>query len=140
LIDPVAALDLAVLLRSPRSDVPVTDARLLQRQRKVEGKLGTVVRLDLADREREAPPDVGPKGERAPESQMSKEAEYPEAGAVVQRGVLICSLPANFDMLHIDLDRIAGLRLFEEPQLARAGWPLAPAGQGAAAPAGERPG
>ena len=77
----------------------------------------------------EALSDLVQEGEGTAESEMPHETEHPEAGAVVQRRVLIGPLPANLHVFHIDLDRIAGLRLFEEPQLPRAWCPLPPAGQ-----------
>src|SRR5205823_12964475 len=47
-IDPMATLNLAVLLRPARPDVPVPDPRLLDTQREGQGELGAVVILELA--------------------------------------------------------------------------------------------
>src|SRR5215467_7148777 len=49
-VDAVAALDLAVLLGSARLDVAMPDAGLLEREDEVQGELGAVVRLRLANR------------------------------------------------------------------------------------------
>jgi hypothetical protein len=45
-IDPVATLNLAVLLRPARPDVPVADPRLLDTQREGQGELGAVVKYE----------------------------------------------------------------------------------------------
>jgi hypothetical protein len=46
-VDPVAALHLAVLLGAARLDVPVPDAPALDREDEAERELGTAIGLDL---------------------------------------------------------------------------------------------
>src|SRR5262245_53053287 len=63
LIDPVATLDLAVLLGTPWLDVAVPDPQRLNGQREAEWKLVPVVALELADLEGKRPADLRQEGE-----------------------------------------------------------------------------
>ena len=120
-IDPVAPLNLAVLLRPARPDVPVPDPRLLDTQREGQGELGAVVILELADREWEGFPSRCETLETRHLILAAIEAEDPQAGAVVQSGVLEGLLPCDLHDLDIHLDGVTRVRLLEERELPRLG-------------------
>src|SRR5262245_50846202 len=74
-VDAVAALDLAVLLRSSRLGVAMRDPGLFERENKVQRELSVVVRLHLADRKGEALPHLLKDGETAPLNLLPGEPE-----------------------------------------------------------------
>jgi hypothetical protein len=119
LIDPVAAFDLAVLLGTPRLDVPVPDPQGLHGQRECEGELLPVVALQLPDPEEKCPAELGQEGEARALVQSAIEAQDAKARAVIQRGVLEGPAPRDLHKLDVDLDGLAGLRLFKQLHLSR---------------------
>jgi hypothetical protein len=79
----------------------------------VEGtlELGAVVGLDDLDPERELLEDVVEELDRGLLVVAWVDPQHADAGAVVDRGVLVVLLPGagkRFDELHVDLDAVAG--------------------------------
>ena len=77
-------------------------------------ELGAVVGLDDLDPERELLEDVVEELDRGLLVVAGVDPQHPDAGAVVDRGVLVVLLAGagqRFDELHVDLDPMAGQRL-----------------------------
>jgi hypothetical protein len=92
-VDSVAALNLAILLRSSGFDVPMFDAGGFDGQLEGHWKLRPVVALELLDREGEDPPNFGEVKARVLVL-PSVQTQGPQTRAIVQGGVLedSCSL------------------------------------------------
>lgn len=105
-IDPMAPLDVAVLVRPAGLDVPVTDALTLDGQEEGEGKLRSAVHLQLVDGERERPRELAEELEAREHVEPAVQAENPEPGAVIDGGVLVGFRARVLDDLDIDLDRV----------------------------------
>jgi hypothetical protein len=87
-INPVAALDLAVLFRMPRLNVPMPDAGLLHGQGDGQRGLGAVVRLQAADGKWKLAPDLPEELEAAELVMPGIQPEHAQSRAIVQGGVL----------------------------------------------------
>src|SRR5437867_485849 len=119
LVDPVAAFHLAVLFRTPRADVAMLDPAALYREDEGERELRAVIGLDLANGEWKGADDFGDEVQTGTHMEPAVEPQDPEAGAVVQGGVLVRLGPAHLDELHVNLDRLAGRGLLEQLELPR---------------------
>src|ERR1044071_6575610 len=108
-VDPMAPLDFAVLLRPPGPNVPVPDPRGFDPQHEGEGELLPVVTLQLFDGEREGPPQLREKGQTRAGVQSPVEPQHAEARTVVQGGVLKDPAPRDRYVLHVDLNRFSWL-------------------------------
>ena len=117
LVDPMAPLDLAVLLRAPGPDVPVPDPGSFDAQYEGERELLPVVALQPLDGKREGLPELGEERQARAVMKPPVEAQHPEAGIVVQGGVLKGPAARDLHELHIDLNGLSGLRLLEELHL-----------------------
>src|SRR5882724_1525555 len=118
-VDAVAALDLAVLLRTARADVAVANPGALDRQDEGERELGAVVSLNLANRKREGPDELSEEAETREHVEPRIETQDPEAGAVVTGRVLVGLATRDPDDLDVNLDRLSWRRLLEQFQLPR---------------------
>jgi len=123
LIDPVATLDFAVLLRVPRPNVAMADPRGFDGEDEREGEFRSVIALEAPDGEREGPRQLGEEREARAVVQPPIEPQHAEAGAIVQGGVLERPAARDRHVFHIDLDRLTWFRFLE--QLHLAGLPLA---------------
>jgi hypothetical protein len=123
LIDPMAPLDFAVLLRPAGPNVPVPDPGGFDPEDKGEGELLPVIALQPLDGEREGPPELGEEGEARAVMQTPVEPQDAKARAVVQGRVLKRPAARDLHVLHVDLNRLSRFRLLEESHLAR--FPLA---------------
>jgi hypothetical protein len=123
LIDPMAPLDFAVLLRPAGPNVPVPDPGGFDPEDKGEGELLPVIALQPLDGEREGPPELGEDGVGRALMQTPVEPQDAKARAVVQGRVLKRPAARDLHVLHVDLNRLSRFRLLEESHLAR--FPLA---------------
>jgi hypothetical protein len=94
------------------------------RAKEREGKLRTIVALESLDREGHGQPELREELQDRALIELAVEPEHPEARTVVEGGVLDGLLPIDLDDLGIDLDRVAGVRLLEQPELTGSGGPL----------------
>ena len=114
LVDAVGALNLAVESRSCGSDVDVTDAGIQDVIVESGLELGAVVGLDDLDAEREFLKDVVEEPDRRVLVAAVVDPQYPDAGAVVDGGVLVVLGPGralSAQELDVDLHAMAGLGL-----------------------------
>jgi hypothetical protein len=82
-----------------------------------------VITLQPLDRKREGTPQLREEREARAMVQTAIEPQHAEARTVVQGGVLECPPPRDLHVLHVDLNRLARFRFFEEFHLA--GFPFA---------------
>ena len=122
-VDPMAPLDFAVLLRSPGPNVSVADPGGLDPEHEGKRELLPMVALHSFDGERKGPLELSEEREARAVMQTSVQPQDAEARAVVQGGVLKRPTARDPHVLHVDLHRLSRFRLFEQPHLA--GFPLA---------------
>src|ERR1044071_8355466 len=118
-VDAMAALDLAVLLRTARTDVAVAHTGTLDGQEEGERELGTVVGLNLANGKWKGPDDLREETETREHVEPRIEPQDPETGAIVTGRVLVGFATRHPDDLDVNLDRLSGCRLLEQLQLPR---------------------
>ena len=87
LVDPMTALDLAVLLRAARLDVAMPDPEGLHGQGKGEGELMPVVTLELADPEGKRPAQFSQERQAGALVQAPIEPQDAKPRAVIEGGV-----------------------------------------------------
>ena len=116
-IDAVAPLHLAVLLRAPGADVPMPDPRRLHGQRELERKLPPVVALEAPNGKGEGTSELVQKGQAGPVVQPPVQPQDTEPRAIIQGRVLKRPPSRNFDKLDVDLDGLPGLGFFEQLEL-----------------------
>src|SRR5215813_1401601 len=110
LIDAVAPLDFAVLLRASGPDVAMPDPSGFDPQHEGEGELLPVVTLQPLDGEGERPLALGEEGEARAGMQPPVEPQDPEARTVVQGRVLKRPAARDLHVLDVDLDRLSRFR------------------------------
>lgn len=114
-VDPVRSLHLAVQPRCSGLDVDVADASVEDVPVELGLELGAVVGLDLFDLEWELLQDVVEELDRGGLVVARVDPQHSQAGAVVDRGVLVVLLRSSssdgLDELHVDLDLMARQRL-----------------------------
>ena len=93
-IDPVAPLDFAVLLRPPGPNVPVPDPGGFDPEHEGEGELLPVVTRQPLDGEREGPPDLREEGEARALVQPPVKPQHAEARTIVYGSELKGQRPA----------------------------------------------
>ena len=116
-VDPMAPLDLPVLLWPSWSDVAMADPDRLDRERKGRGEFLAVVILESPDGEGKGLAQLGEKSVACLVVEVGIETEDAEACAVVQRRVLVHPAMGHFDKLHIDLDTVTRPWTLEELEL-----------------------
>src|SRR5688572_442714 len=109
----MGALDLAVQMWSPGSDVHMPNVAVLEMPVELRLKLGAVVGLNDVDAKRQAAQDIIDERDGGPLRTGVVDLEHANAGAIIDRGELI-EAPAcagnAFQKLDVHLQAMPGLR------------------------------
>ncbi len=119
-VHPMTAFDFAILFGPPRLAIAETNASLLDREGKGQGKFRASVTLECAHGERERLADGGEELQAGPVILAGGEPKNPIPRAVIEGGVLEACVARDLDLLDIDLDTVTGALLAVTRQLAGA--------------------
>ena len=114
-VDSMASFDLPVLFRSARLAVPMANPGRFNGQPEGQGEFRAVVRLDLANREREGLAHLAQEVEAGPLVQTRVQPQDPHAGAVVQGGVLEDLLACQLHDLDVHLYAVTRFVFLKQP-------------------------
>ena len=104
----VASFDFAVYLRAAWRDVLMRDAEVAEMPGEVGAEFAAVVGLYPLNRHRKPLPDLVDEGDGVRDRTVRVDPEDSVAGGLVDRRELVKAAAAEFQMLHIDLDGLAG--------------------------------